>query len=198
MSETTPSPTEGFLNRFRAGDPAALDALISHSENRLRHLSRRMLKNYPQVRRWEETDDVLQNAFLRLSRALKATPPESARHFYNLAALQIRRELLDMSDRYQGAHGVGANHQTDPTGGKVAGRADSAEGPGSVAEWAEFHRHVEKLPAEEQEVFDLLWYQELTQSEATEILGVSVRTLKRRWQSARMAIASACGDSAPQ
>jgi RNA polymerase sigma-70 factor (ECF subfamily) len=191
------APTAALIDRLRAGDPHARDALIAHTGERLRRLARRMLRGYPHVGRWEQTDDVLQGALLRLCRAVEAAPPESARHFYNLATLQIRRELLDLADRYQGPHGAGANHHTDPTGGAVAGRAAACDGPETVAEWAEFHRHVERLPAEEREVFDLVWYEGLTQEDAAAVLGVSLRTLKRRWQAARLALGRAFGGEPP-
>jgi RNA polymerase sigma factor (sigma-70 family) len=151
-----------------------------------------MLGGYPGVGRWEQTDDVLQDALIRLCRALGATTPESPKHFYNLAALQIRRVLLDLAAHYQGPHGTGANHHTDPTGGRAAGQPTSDGEPETVAEWAEFHRHVEQLPDEDREVFGLLWYQGLTQDEAAELLGISLRTVKRRWQAARLALAAMC------
>ena len=44
---------------------------------------------------------------------------------------------------------------------------------------------VEKLPVEERETVNLIWYQELSQEEAAKILNTSVRTIKRRWQAAR-------------
>jgi RNA polymerase sigma-70 factor (ECF subfamily) len=173
--------------------PAALAALIDRTCARLKALASRMLRQYPVVARWEQTDDVLQNALVRLCRALTAAPPRSARHFYHLAELQLRRELLDLADRYRGAHGVGANHHTDPTGGAVGGHPDPGGGPQTLAEWAEFHRLVERLPAEEREVFGLLWYQQLTQDEAAAVLGVSARTVKRLWQAARLDLARLCG-----
>ena len=52
--------------------------------------------------------------------------------------------------------------------------------------WSEFHQQVERLPEEEREVFDLLWYQGLSQAEAGQVLGVTERTIKRRWASARL------------
>jgi DNA-directed RNA polymerase specialized sigma24 family protein len=48
-----------------------------------------------------------------------------------------------------------------------------------------FHRQISLLPGEAREVFDLLWYQGLTQAEAASLLDVSERRLQRRWQSAR-------------
>lgn len=48
------------------------------------------------------------------------------------------------------------------------------------------------------EVFSLLWYEGLSQEEAAALLGVSLRTVKRRWQSARLKIAEAMGDEPPR
>lgn len=64
--------------------------------------------------------------------------------------------------------------------------SDSTEGPSSLAEWAEFHEQVAQMPEEEQEAFCLLWYQCLGQEEAADVLGVSLRTMKRRWRDARL------------
>ena len=53
------------------------------------------------------------------------------------------------------------------------------------------------FPAEEREVFGLLWYDGLTQEEAAAVLETSVRTIKRRWQSARFLIARTFEDGPP-
>jgi RNA polymerase sigma-70 factor (ECF subfamily) len=50
--------------------------------------------------------------------------------------------------------------------------------------WREFHEQVERLPEEEREVFDLVWYQGLGHTDAAELLQMSARTVKRRWQAA--------------
>jgi DNA-directed RNA polymerase specialized sigma24 family protein len=63
---------------------------------------------------------------------------------------------------------------------------DSTRCPDRLAAWTEFHEKVGQLPAEEQEAFHLLWYQDLKEAEAAALIGVSVRTLQRRWQSARL------------
>ena len=191
---TAAPDTAALVARLPAGGAAARSALIARTCERLQHLTRRMLKGYPQVGRWEQTDDVLQNALLWLCRALEATPPGTVRHFYNLAALQVRRELLDLADRHAGPLGGGANHDTDHSGSAVAGAADPAGEPSSVEAWADFHRHVGALPADEREAFGLLWYGGLTQDETAGVLGVSARTVKRRWQAARLALAGALGD----
>jgi RNA polymerase sigma-70 factor (ECF subfamily) len=172
----TTAKLQHWLDLMRAGDDRARTELCSHACERLRKLARRMLRGYPLVRRWEQTDDVLQNAMLRLYRALAEVTPDSLRHFYSLAALQIRRELLDLAKHH-------ARRDADEP--PAAEPADGNE-PSSLVEWSEFHRLVETLPAEEREVFDLLWYEELSQAEAAHVLGVSVRTVIRRWQAARI------------
>ncbi len=57
------------------------------------------------------------------------------------------------------------------------------------------HEQVERLPPEEREVFDLCWYHDLTQEEAAAALGVSVRTIKRRWLRARLRLQELLGEA---
>jgi RNA polymerase sigma factor (sigma-70 family) len=64
--------------------------------------------------------------------------------------------------------------------------------------WAEFHRQVELLPEEEREITSLLWYHGLSQAEAAEMLGISERTLQRRWQSARLKLFEALQGELPE
>src|SRR5262249_29172027 len=155
--------------------------------------TRKMLHDYRGVRRWEETGDVFQNAMLRLCRALQTVTPASLREFFRLAALQVRRELIDLARHYYGPEGAGANHvsqapRDDTSTAAPPGyeAADLTQDPSRLALWTEFHRHVEGLPEEEREVFDLLFYQGLSQAEAAAVVGVSDRTIKSRWRSARL------------
>jgi RNA polymerase sigma factor (sigma-70 family) len=182
------------IDRLQAGDEAARDELLSRSCDRLRRLTRKMLRGFPGVRRWEQTDDVLQNASLRLCSALREVRPPTAADFFRLAAAAIRRELLDLARRHAGAHGLGANHNSlaaAPGGAADASAndlrfADTTNDPDQLDAWSEFHRAADALPAEAREIFDLLYYQGVSQLEAAAILGVSERTVKRRWQSARL------------
>jgi RNA polymerase sigma factor (sigma-70 family) len=54
--------------------------------------------------------------------------------------------------------------------------------------WQAFHEGVERLPEGEREVVDLLWFQELSQQQVAQLLGVSVGTVKQRWRNARINI----------
>jgi RNA polymerase sigma-70 factor (ECF subfamily) len=193
---------QGCIDRLRLGDARARDELLAHASERLTRLTRKMLRDFPGVHRWEQTDDVLQNAVLRLCRALSAVQPPTAADFFRLAAAQVRRELLDLARRYYGAQGLGAHHvsvagvdQTRSAAGPNP--RDTTHDPGRLAAWTDFHREVESLPAEEREVFDLLFYQGLSQAEAAALLEVSERTIKRRWQEARLRLVRALGGRSP-
>src|SRR5262245_4605216 len=100
------------LDRMQAGDVQAQNELISKAQHRLEKLAGKMLQLFPQVRRWEAADDVLQNALLRLLRSLQQVRPANTREFFALAATHIRRELIDLARHYQGAGGLGANVQS--------------------------------------------------------------------------------------
>ena len=68
-----------WLERLRDGDEAARSEVINHACQRLEALTRRMLRHYPRLRRWEQTGDVLQNAVLRLHRFLATVRPSADR-----------------------------------------------------------------------------------------------------------------------
>jgi RNA polymerase sigma factor (sigma-70 family) len=196
---TQTSEVQDLLERHRAGDGSAREGLIALAQDRFVALARAMLRRHPHVRRWEETDDLLQAALVRLHRSLGVVQPESVRHFDNLAAAQIRRELIDLARSYYGPEGPGAKHHTDGTdpGDRLAQVVDPAGEPDSLESWAAFHEAVERLPQEEQEVVNLLWYGSLTHAQAAEALGVASKTIQRRWASARLLIRDALHQEGP-
>jgi RNA polymerase sigma-70 factor (ECF subfamily) len=171
-----------------SGDEAAVDALLRHCQERLILLTRRMLGDFRRVRRWAETDDVLQNALVRLLAALKSVQPKSPREFLGLATLQIRRELIDLARRYYGPEGIGAHHDSrafdDSNAPQREDAADLRHEPSSLAHWTELHESIGALPEKEREVVDLLFYQGLSQAAAAEVLKISLRTVQRRWHDA--------------
>ena len=179
------------------------DKLLDITRERLYCLAQQMLRRYPGIRRWEQTDDVLQNSALRLRRALEKVKPDSVRSFINLAAVQMRRELIDLTRHYDGPQGLGRNHASragrdgsTSTLGVAELGVDTSE-PGSLSDWTEFHNQVASLPDVEREVFDLLWYQEMTQADAAAILGVTERVVKWRWRSARLKLHEALDGRMP-
>jgi RNA polymerase sigma factor (sigma-70 family) len=181
---------ELLVAQLDGGNPAARHELLSRAGDSLQRLTRRMFRTEHRLKRWEETDDVFQNASLRLFLALADVRPSSVRDFFRLAALHIRRELIDLARRYFGPQGIGTRQTTCHPGHGSSSvpyeQGDTSEEPSRLASWREFHEQVAQLPDEEREMFDLLWYQGLGQAEAAKLLGISERTVQRRWQTARL------------
>lgn len=162
-------------------------ALLDLTCERLRRLASRMLKNYPRLKRWSDTDEVLQAATLRLYKALSSVKPETPEQYFGLAATQIRRELIDLTRHFYGPEGLAANHHSDS--GKILTGTVNLEEPAKLFEWEAFHESVDALPNELKMVVEQLWYNGLTQADAAEVLGISLATLKRRWTQARLLLA---------
>jgi RNA polymerase sigma-70 factor (ECF subfamily) len=180
-----------WLMELRLGDAAARDRLIASAQQRLARLTRAMLRDFPGVRRWEETDDVFQNAMLRLCRSLEGSVPGSTAAFLRIAARDIRCALIDLARHYGGPLGSGRNQLAPGAdAGRIAGedQSDDTHEPSRLAVWSEFHRHVQELPDDLQTVMDVVWYEGLSHAEAAEVLQISERTVQRRWRQACLAL----------
>jgi RNA polymerase sigma factor (sigma-70 family) len=198
------SEISGWLDRLADGDLEARDRIIEIASGRLRVLASRMLSRFPQVRRWDDTDDVFQNAVMRLHRALAEVHPDSPRAIMALAATQLHRELIDLARRYRGPMSFEANHAT-----QVPGASDISEPPPfsverapaadeSLDRWSMFHDVIAGLPTDQREVFHLVWYLNADQKTIARLLECSERTVKSRWREAREAVRKALDGEPPQ
>jgi RNA polymerase sigma-70 factor (ECF subfamily) len=169
-----------YLDGWQAGDRDAANRLFGAIGRRLENLARRMLRGYPNVREFVETDDVYNGAVLRLLYSLQKLRPPTTRDFFNLAAAHVRRELLDLARRYANkprpGHGPRVEEDSD-----LAPAAPDSLPPDELELWGRFHESVERLPAEEREVFSLGFYHGWSQPEIAELFGVCERTVRRRW-----------------
>lgn len=206
MSE--PAPTEStlavrhWLERHRAGDEAARNELINISMRRLRLLARTILSDIPAVRQFEETDDLLQNAVVRLWKYLAGKKPDAPVDYFRLAACMIRRELIDLSRHHCSQRGTAFSDSSSaaaietPVPRASAPNHDTSD-PQTLSQWTEFHEYVENLPEDERSLFDLLWYQGLTMADTSELLNLPLRSLGRRWKTARVRLYRALLDDSP-
>ena len=193
MDQDRLSSIESLLAKIKAGDVAARQQLFSLVDEQLRKLTRKMLGSFAVVRRWEETDDVWQNASMRIWNSFDKMEFQSARHFLNSSSLQIRRELLTLAEFYRRPNNAAARHQTPQksahgTDGASLDWENSTDNLEVISSWTRLHEEVDELPDQLREVFDLHWYQELTMDAIAKLLDVSTRTVKRRWQAARLAL----------
>ncbi len=204
MDETPlPHKVEDCLRDLAAGDNTARERILELCHERLHELTQRMLRGFPLVKRWEDTDDVYQNAILRLYRCLGEVTIESPREIMALAATQIHRELIDLARHHAGPMSYSANHATgvhpidDHSNSRHPQdkRHDTAT---TIDRWTCFHQAVESLPAEQKEVFQLVWYLGADQKTIADLTECSVRTVKTRWRNARESVRTTLNGEAPE
>ena len=191
------------LEQLTDGDLSARDRIVEVCSDRLRHLTHKILRRYPGVRRYDDTDDVFQGAIMRLHRALgqMALAGESPRSLMALGAVQIHRELVDLARRYAGPLSYQANHGTNvfhAGGGERRFVDEAAADEEPLDRWERFHAAVEQLPAEQQEAFRLVWYLGADQKTIAAVMGCSERSVKNYWRQARDAVKAALGGEPPQ
>lgn len=168
---------------------AARDQLVGLAREHMVLTARRMLQGFRRVRRWCDTDDVVQEAAIRLRRALDTVAPLSPRALLGLAAVQVRRELLDLAKRYRRARWM-LGH-LDTTVRRFKEREiecttfAAAPEDDDIERWVTFHEVAACLPQPEREVFDMVWYLGASQEDVAKTLGCSTRTVRRRWESVK-------------
>ena len=194
----TPQASESRLSELMArlaalpqgeSETRIRDDLFEIAFSRMESLAHRMIRGFPHVRRWEDTADVLQAAGLRLHRALLAVDVRDERHLLRLAAIQIRRELLDLARKYTSPESFAVHHETnsfvseDGLLMKVDQSPDTNLEPiEQIDSWTKLHAAVASLPADEREIFDLVWFLGATQHEVAKMTGSSARTVRRQWE----------------
>lgn len=183
---------EDCLGQLATGDDSARHTVLELVSDRLYRLTRVMFHQFPALRSWEETPDIHQRAMLRLYQALGDIHPDNSRQLFNLAALQVKRILIDLARHYSGANERSCrfpmplgNHHGSHVDAPHEPRDDSSQ-PGTLDNWTAFHEGIDALPEQEREVAMLIFYDGLGQEEVAALLNVSVRTVKRLWQSAKM------------
>ena len=191
---------DNLLKRVKKQEPKAKEELISHSLERLEKLSRRMFRKYPNLRTLEETGDIVQKLVIRLHKMLSELVPEDTKSYFRLASQNLRWVLNDL------ARSSAAKYRPKNSGDLSSSTArnellntkDKAGGPASFAEWADFYEKIENLPDENRQILDLLWFQGLSQEEASQILKIPLRTLARKWMVTRVLIKSLLNNQFPE
>jgi len=175
---------QNLLARCVGGDEAARRELINRTYERLRCLAAVILnKSFPRLKDTPallDTTDVANEAALKLYEALAEIQPATGRDFFRLAAQRIRWLLLDQAKRIDNDAGEQAASRAEFYPPPDESKPDLPLALGALYE------QIEKLPEEEREVVDLLYFHGLTQIEAAAYLEVSERTVRRRWTVAKV------------
>jgi RNA polymerase sigma factor (sigma-70 family) len=179
---------QGLFLQVRSGNLQAREELFEQLLKRLKVLAERMLRRFPNVRCWVESDDVVQSAVLRLVKFLNQDNSTTVNSFLQLAACHLRRELLDLArqvkSRHAHQHRSLNQREGDSEGQNSYPLAQTEEDLEDLDRWCCFHEAVEHLPTTEREVVGLIFYHGWKQAEVAEFLQLSERTVRRLWRSA--------------
>ena len=168
-----------LLNEMAHGDrAAALDKLFPIVYSELRILAGSIFRN-------ERADQTLQptallhEAYLRLVDA-RVSAFEGRRQFFGLAAMVMRRILVDHA-RERRANKRGGGHHITLTD-------DIAVSPGNAIDAVDLGQALDRLESLDPElcrVFEIRFFAGCSVEETAELLAVSTPTVKRRWSAAR-------------
>jgi RNA polymerase sigma factor (sigma-70 family) len=191
MAEDTTKELQDLLARLKAArkasDDSAVDSilgeLLERAYGRLRGLAAGILGDFPRVRAdgvWQTTD-VAAEVRARLAQALRTVDLTDTTHFFRLAALQIRRLLLDLVKRLP--RGGRAGHDERPPGPPARPAHDYQEVLCRLLE------RLQGLPEEQYGILDLEFAFGFNDREIAAALGVDESTVRRRRRRAYEAIA---------
>jgi RNA polymerase sigma factor (sigma-70 family) len=195
-AEPTTAAVQRYLDALAGDQPAApiVRALLDRSARRLHVLCTNFL--YRKYRRLTlppvnlQPEEMLDAVVERLLQAMRSVRPQTVRQFFALVNQHMRWELNDVARRLDNQPPALELHD-----GQVPapGSSDSV----LTADGRRMLNAIEELPEDEREVFDLIHVQELTQAEAAEVLGVTVRTVQRRLNRSLLLLADQLDDLRP-
>lgn len=171
-----------LLVKAQAGDRKATDELFPLVYNELRSLSQQHLSRERAGHTLQPTA-LVNEAYLRLVGNRDVTW-ESRAHFFGAAAKAIRRILTDHArskDRLK--RGGGARAQGLPNDDVLAAAASEDIDFEAVDNALE---RLAKLDAQKAQVVELRFYAGLTADQTAAALGISLSTVNREWQFARV------------
>jgi RNA polymerase sigma-70 factor (ECF subfamily) len=181
-------------------DEQVVQELTEHAYKRLCDLVSRQLGSMPTVRKFENTGDVLHTVIVKILEKQIANPPDTPLDYFKEVSRGIRHHLIDELRKIVGRRKAGSSGEDSlparnraslfGSGADVAIHAiNNTFNPQRIQMWAEFHESVEELPEEQKSVVDLLFYFELTQTQAAKTLKISRDQVSRHWRQARISLA---------
>jgi RNA polymerase sigma factor (sigma-70 family) len=194
--EQTTAVVQRYLEELNGDAPAEpiVRSLLDRSAHRLRVLcANHLYRGYPRLMQPPvnlQPDELLDAVVERLLKALRAARPQNVGDFFALANQHMRWELNDLARRLDNQPAVGELSE---------GIALSP--PSSVSrltpDGLRMLQAIDDLPEEEREAFDLVRIQGITQVEAADVLGVSIRTVQRLLNRALLILSETLDDLRP-
>jgi RNA polymerase sigma-70 factor (ECF subfamily) len=205
VSDESTAILQGQLERAVTGDAQARQHLLELTRYRLMRQARRFLHGHcARLEPFEQTDDVVQQLYVKILQNqdrfwvnAQGEPVRTLAEFFGHTSAWMRDVLCDQLRKAYGRADNrpaflaldGGSSDTDPQYEPASSTLDGEK----VLRWTEFHEAVARLPDDLRAVFDLLWYQEMSQAEAAALLDIAVPTVKLRWMKARLQVQEALG-----
>jgi RNA polymerase sigma factor (sigma-70 family) len=194
--EPTTAAVQRYLDELAGDTPAEpiVRVLLDRAVRRLHLLCATLLyRRYPRLTHAPinlQADELLSAVVERLLKALREARPRTVRQFFALATQHMRWELNDLARRLDEQPGAVELREA-----LVPGPASS--GSGLTPNGRRMLEAIDGLPEDEREVFDLVRIQGMTQVEASQVLDVSVATVKRRLNRGLRLLTEKLGDLRP-
>jgi RNA polymerase sigma factor (TIGR02999 family) len=180
-SSASPAPAEitALLLAVGGGDRAAFDRLFEAVYAELRTIAHRQLRRFS-ASETLDTTSLVHEAFLKFSKQ-EHWSVENRGHFYGLAARAMRSVVIDRARR---------RGRVKRGGGQLLVELDMERfaAPTRASELVAIDESLTRLETAEPELAQLVewrFFAGLSIEDIAELLGVSDRTVKRRWRSAR-------------
>ena len=185
---TSPADLTRMLHDAGGGDGVARDALFKEVYGELRSLARAKLSRESTLTLLNPTS-LVHESWFRLMGNLE-TDAKNRRVFFSYASKVMRSVMVDyVRERNADKRGGGEHPVTLIT--EIAGE------PAQETQFVAIHQAMEKLKAVDQrchDVVELRYFGGLSMQECAEELGVSVITIHRDWEKARLFLAVELGE----
>jgi RNA polymerase sigma factor (TIGR02999 family) len=180
MTTSSPKDVTGLLLEWSRGDKTALDKLIPLVYDELRRLADNCLRRERSGHTLQPTA-LVHEAYLRLVNETKVTWQNRA-HFFGVAARLMRQILIDYARRQHAA-------KRKRTGPKVS-MIESADIPQErdvdLVALDDALISLAAIDPRQSQIVELRFFGGLTIEETAEVLGVSLATVKREWNVAKL------------
>jgi len=165
-----------LLHRWRAGDHAALDALMPIVYEELRRIAHNCLQRERGDHTLQSTA-VVHEAYLRLVGG--SGQFENRQHFFAVAARLIRQILVDYARKHRSIKRDGGYKVALDEAIRVADKEVD------LVDLDDALRELSRLDARQGRIVELRFFGGLSIEETAEVLSVSRATVERSWASAR-------------
>lgn len=174
----SPLETHTLLHQAQQGDEQARGRLFSRLYGELQRLAR------SQLRRAQgdglQTTELVHEAYLKLCRADRLSAGDRA-HFFSIAAGAMRQILVDHFRRVSAAKRGGPDRPVTLEEAELRIRQDGA----AVLAIDEALRRFSDLDERAARVVELKFFAGMTETEISEALDISIRTVSGDWRRAR-------------